>query len=67
MELKCNTPTHTTLLNWAHKIGYYQLFKEKERADDWIIIIDESIQIGKDKILMIYGIREKNIDFSRIL
>lgn len=67
MKLDINAPTHTTILNWLHKIGYYQLMKPKEKANDWIIIIDESIQIGPDKILMIYGIREKDIDFSRPL
>jgi hypothetical protein len=67
MNLSCRNPTHTTLLNWIHKIGYYELTKKKEKADDWIIIIDESIQLGQDKVLMIYGIREKNIDFTRPL
>jgi len=61
------TPTHTTLLNWVHKLGYYQLKIKKEKSDDWIIIIDESIQIGKEKILVILGIREKDIDFTRPL
>ena len=67
MNLKINAPTHTTILNWLHKVGYYQLMKPKEKANDWIIIVDESIQIGQDKILMMFGIREKNIDFSRPL
>lgn len=60
-------PTHTTIINWIHKIGYYELTKQKEKADDWIIILDESIQLGQEKILVIYGIREKNIDFTRPL
>lgn len=67
MNLEINAPTHTTILNWVHKVGYHQLMKPKEKADDWIMIIDESIQVGREKILMIFGIREKNIDFSRPL
>jgi hypothetical protein len=67
MKLEITPPTHTTILNWLHKIGYYQLIKPKEKANDWILLIDESIQIGPDKILMIYGIREKDIDFTRAL
>ena len=67
MNLNIKGPTHTTILNWVHKIGYYELMREKEKADDWIIILDESIQIGQDKILMIFGIREKNVDFTRPL
>ncbi len=67
MDLFCNSPTHTTLLNWIHKIGYYKLNKIKEKANDWIIILDESIQLGQDKILVIFGIRQCNIDFTRPL
>lgn len=54
-------------MNWIHKIGYYELTKKKERADDWVIILDQSIQLGQDKVLVVYGIREKNIDFTRPL
>ncbi len=67
LNLQCKQPTHTTLLNWVHKIGYYELTKKKEKADDWVIILDESIQLGQDKVLVIFGIREKNIDFTRPL
>jgi len=67
LDLLCNIPTHTTLLNWIHKIGYYKLNKIKEKANDWIIILDESIQLGQDKILVIFGIRQCNIDFTRPL
>ena len=67
MHFKCKVPTHTMLLNWIHKIGYYQLIRPKEKADDWIVILDESIQLGQDKVLVIFGIREKDIDFSRPL
>jgi len=61
------TPAYSTILTWVQKIGYYELTKLKERADDWIIIIDESIKIGQDKLLVILGIRESDIDFSRPL
>ena len=29
------SPSHTTVINWVHKIGYYELTKKKEKADDW--------------------------------
>ena len=65
LGINCNVPSYTTLLNWIHKIGYYKLHKIKEKADDWIIILDESIQLGCDKVLVILGIRESEIDFTR--
>lgn len=67
LKFDSKTPTHTTLLNWVHKIGFYELTKKKEKAKDWVIIIDESVQLGRDKLLVIFGIREKNINFSRPL
>lgn len=54
-------------MNWVHKIGYYELNKKKKIANDWIIILDESVQLGQEKVLVIFGIRKKDIDFSRPL
>ena len=67
LKILSDVPTHTTITNWIHKIGHYQLMRRKEIADDWIIILDHSIQLGQDKAFVILGIREKNIDFSRPL
>jgi hypothetical protein len=36
-------------------------------ADDWIILLDHSIQLGQDKLFVVYGIREAHIDFTRPL
>ena len=65
MSLK--VPTHVTISNWVKKVGYYQLSQPREKAEDWVIIIDESIQIGAEKLLLILGVRSSNIDFSRPL
>lgn len=61
------TPSHTTLQNWVYKVGYHELTRPKEKASDWIIILDHSIQLGSSKILVIYGIHSDNYDFSRAL
>lgn len=52
---------------WFKKIGYYRLTQAKEIAKDWILIIDESIQFGKEKLLVIYGIRESNLPIDRAI
>lgn len=65
--IEFETPQHTSVISYVKKIGIYALEKKKERADDWIIIIDESIEFGNEKILVILGIREKDIDFNRAL
>ena len=51
-------PSHTSIRNWTLKIGYYELNRTKEKSTDWIILLDHSIQFGREKILVILGIRE---------
>ena len=52
---------------WILKLGLYELNRVKEKAEDWVLIVDFSIQLGKDKVLLIYGIRQKEIPFGRSL
>ena len=63
---RCN-PSYSTSMLWIKKIGYSQLQYPKENAEDWIIIADESIGIGQEKVLVILGIRRSKIDFTRPL
>lgn len=61
------TPVNMTIMNWVQKIGYYQLAKTKERANDWIVIPDHSIQLGQEKLFVVFGIRASKINFNRPL
>ena len=67
MHLKRRMPSHTTVMNWVYKVGLYQLTKKKEKADDWVILLDHSIQLGPEKLFVVLGIRESEIDFTRPL
>jgi len=58
-EVPRQAPSHVTIRNWTLKLGYYELTRQKEKADDWIILLDHSIQFGKEKIFVVLGIREK--------
>jgi hypothetical protein len=49
------------------KYGYYELHKAKPAAGDWVIILDESVQFGQNRLLVVYGVRQCDIDFSRPL
>jgi len=64
-DINLETPEHTTIISYVKKLGIYNLKKPKEKANDWIIILDESIEFGNEKILVVLGIREKDIDFTR--
>jgi len=63
-EVSMHAPSHVTITNWTLKLGYEELMCEKEKTDDWIILLDHSIQFGKEKIFVVLGIRE--IDFLKL-
>jgi hypothetical protein len=43
---------------WLLRLGLYQLNCPKEQADDWIWIVDHTLQLGDHKCLIIVGIRQ---------
>ncbi len=67
LHLNLKVPSFVTILLWTKKIGCYRLETGIEKADDWILILDESIQFGHEKLLVIYGVRASKIDFTRAL
>lgn len=42
---------------WLLRLGLYELSRPKERADDWVWIIDHTIQIGRVKCLAVVAVR----------
>ena len=42
---------------WLLRVGYYKLTRPKERADDWVWIVDLTIQAGSMKCLSVLGLR----------
>jgi hypothetical protein len=42
---------------WILRLGYYKLTRPKERGDDWVWIVDHTVQIGAEKCLVILGVR----------
>jgi hypothetical protein len=42
---------------WLLRLGLYQLSRPKQPADDWMWIIDHTMQMGERKCLIIVGLR----------
>ena len=42
---------------WLQRLGLYELTRPKEKADDWVWIVDHTIQISSVKCLLIVGCR----------
>ncbi len=50
-------PTYKSISRWLTQVGLYKLNCLKEQANDWALIIDNSVQIGSHKFLVILGVR----------
>jgi hypothetical protein len=61
------SPSRTVVLLWIKKVGYYRLHQPKEQSEDWILILDESIGIGQEKLLIILGIQRSKLPNDRPL
>ena len=51
------TPCANTGRLWVLRIGLYELTRAKEKAADWVWIVDHTIQISSVKCLLIVGCR----------
>ena len=51
------SPSWTCGRLWLLRLGYYKLTKPKEKASDWVWIIDHTVQIGIEKCFVILGVR----------
>jgi hypothetical protein len=50
-------PAWSTGRLWILRLGYYKLTRPKDQADDWVWIVDHTLQIGEDKCLVILAVR----------
>jgi hypothetical protein len=59
LHLNIGMPTHTTILNWTKKQGISH-FQEPSfyLQEKWVLIVDESIQFGNKKLLLILAVPE---------
>lgn len=51
------TPTANTGRMWLLRVGLFELTRPKEQADDWVWILDHTVQIGVTKCLIIVAVR----------
>ena len=60
-------PDRSTGRLWLLRIGLAALLRPKDIADDWVWMVDHSIQIGQCKCLVILGIRLRDLPEGRPL
>ena len=57
LELNFQTPSFSSVRLWIQRLGCYRLHAPKEHANDWVWIVDHTIQLESTKLLFILGIR----------
>jgi hypothetical protein len=50
-------PSYASIRLWLLRVGLYKLSRPLEKADDWIWIVDHTMQCGDRKCLIILGLR----------
>ena len=55
------TPTFTCIRKWLGRIGLYELYREKQYRDDWIFIVDFTLELGKQKALVVLGVPQEHL------
>jgi len=61
LGLSLPVPDWTTGRLWLLRLGHAMLIAQCAVADDWIWLIDHSVQIGTEKCLVILGIRASDL------
>lgn len=49
-------PCHVAIRSWIARFGLHQLQKAKEKRDDWVLILDHTIDFGAKKCLVVLGV-----------
>ena len=64
-ELPYVAPSWWTGRLWLLRLGYYKLIQPQARAEDWVWIVDHTLQLGAEKCLVILGIRLSDLPIGR--
>lgn len=65
--LQLSVPCWYTGRLWLLRLGFYKLTRIKQKATDWIWIIDHTIQWGSEKCLVILGIRQRDLPVAETI
>ena len=52
-----SAPTFKTVSNWVERCGLHALELTKTLSGEYVAIVDASIQIGKEQLLLLLGVK----------
>ena len=54
---KFKAPSHTSVRRWVMRLGLFQLQQTRQLSGDYVALLDESIQIGRERLLLLLGVK----------
>lgn len=51
------TPSHTSVRRWVMRCGHFELEQAAKLQGHYVALLDESIQIGREKLLLLLGVK----------
>ncbi len=68
LNLDLRIPNYSTIRYWEQKLGYYRLeCMAEDEEQEWVIIVDESVSIGQEKLLLLLGVNARDYFFDQAL
>ena len=56
LGVKTRVPSASSIRMWVCKYGHYRYHQLKDTHSEWAIIVDESVNIGQERLLLILGV-----------
>jgi len=50
-------PGASSIRSWLQRLGLFTLHESIEHADDWVWLVDHSVQLGETKVCVVLGLR----------
>ena len=54
-----DVPSYSSIRQWLLRVGLYEWQRERERRNDWIFVVDMTIELGSQKCLVVLGIGQR--------
>lgn len=67
LGLELRVPSRSSIQHWEKKLGYWRIHQSTESPDDWVILLDESVSVGQQKLLVVLGVNLSHYVFGQAL
>lgn len=51
-----DSPHFDSIRKWLRRIGLYELSRKKAHRNDWIFLVDLTLELGQEKAMIVYGV-----------